>query len=95
VLLTSLQSFQNGALREHKEQCYARLEQRNESLKALVGYLDQGLLRTLVTVGAITEDGALSDAEKIASIRTLLGEYDFSDEKLQDNVGIRPPKLTP
>jgi hypothetical protein len=23
----------------------------------------------------------------------LLGEYDFSDEKLQDNVGIRPPKL--
>jgi hypothetical protein len=25
----------------------------------------------------------------------LLGEYDFSDEKLQDNVGIRPPKLTP
>ena len=25
----------------------------------------------------------------------LLGEYDFSDEKLQDNVGIRPPELTP
>jgi hypothetical protein len=25
----------------------------------------------------------------------LLGEYDFSDEKLQDNVGIRPPKLIP
>jgi TnpA family transposase len=25
----------------------------------------------------------------------LLGEYDFSDEKLQDNVGIRPQKLTP
>ena len=23
----------------------------------------------------------------------LLGEYDFSDEKLQDSVGIRPPKL--
>ena len=23
----------------------------------------------------------------------LLGEYDFSDEKLQDNVGIRPPKI--
>ena len=24
----------------------------------------------------------------------LLGEYDFSDEKLRDSVGIRPPKLT-
>jgi hypothetical protein len=25
---------------------------------------------------------------------TLLGEYDFSEEKLQDSVGIRPPALT-
>jgi site-specific recombinase XerD len=25
----------------------------------------------------------------------LLGEYDFSDEKLRDSVGIRLPKLTP
>ena len=24
----------------------------------------------------------------------LLGEYDFSDEKLRDSLGIRPPKLT-
>jgi len=23
----------------------------------------------------------------------LLGEYDFSDEKLQDTVGIKPPKM--
>ena len=23
----------------------------------------------------------------------MLGEYDFSDEKLQDSFGIRPPKL--
>jgi hypothetical protein len=23
-----------------------------------------------------------------------LGEYDFSDEKLRDSVGIKPPKLT-
>jgi len=26
---------------------------------------------------------------------TLLGEYDFSDEKLQDSVGILPPKTIP
>jgi hypothetical protein len=24
----------------------------------------------------------------------LLGEYDFSNEKLQDSVGIKPPNLT-
>ena len=23
----------------------------------------------------------------------LLGEYDFSDEKLRDSIGIRPPKI--
>ena len=38
VLLTSLRSFQNGAMREHKEQCYARREQRNEALKTLLGW---------------------------------------------------------
>jgi len=32
VLLTSLQSFHNSALREHKDQCYVRREQRNESI---------------------------------------------------------------
>ena len=24
----------------------------------------------------------------------LLGEYDFSEDKLQDSVGIKPPKMT-
>jgi TnpA family transposase len=72
VLLASLQSFQNGAIREHKEQCYARREQRNESLKALVGYLERGLVGTLATIGTITEDGDLSDAEKVVRIRAIL-----------------------
>jgi hypothetical protein len=35
VLLSSLQSFHNSALREHKDQCYVRREHRNESLKML------------------------------------------------------------
>lgn len=72
VLLQSLQSFQNSALRAHKEQCYARRAQRNESLKALVACLDQGLLGTLATIGTITEDAALSDTEKVQHIRALL-----------------------
>jgi hypothetical protein len=40
VLLTSLRSFQNGAIREHKEQCYARREQQHEALKTLLGGLE-------------------------------------------------------
>ena len=72
TLLASLRSFQNGAIREHQKQCYARREQRNESLKALLRGLERGLVGTLATIGSITEDRALSDAEKVTRIRALL-----------------------
>ena len=72
VLLASLRSFQNGAIREHKELCYARREQRNESLKVLLEGIKRGLVSTLTTIGSITEDRALSDVEKITRIRALL-----------------------
>ena len=42
VLLASLRSFQNGAIREHKEQCYDRREQLNESLKVLLEGIERG-----------------------------------------------------
>ncbi|MGH9354148.1 MAG: hypothetical protein ACRD2G_18620, partial [Terriglobia bacterium] len=67
-------SFQNGAIREHKEQCYARREQHNEALKALLGGLEPGLVGTLTTIGSITEATALSDAEKVTCIRALLAK---------------------
>ena len=72
VLLASLRSFQNGAIREHKEQCYARREQRNESLKVLLEGIERGLVSTLTTISSITEDRALSDVEKVTRIRALL-----------------------
>src|SRR5271166_906835 len=74
VLLASLRSFQNGAIREHKEQCYACREQQNESLSALLGGLERGLVGTLTSIGSITEDRALSDAEKVTRIRALLAQ---------------------
>ena len=72
MLLASLRSFQNGAIREHKEQCYARREQLNESLKVLLEGIERGLVSTLTTIGSITEDRALSDVEKVTRIRALL-----------------------
>jgi Domain of unknown function (DUF4158) len=41
VLLTSLQSFENGALREHKEQCYARREQLDLWLERSTGTISR------------------------------------------------------
>ena len=72
VFLTSLRSFQNSAIREHKEQCYGRREQQHEALKTLLGGLERGLVGTLTSIGSITEDQALSDTEKVTRIRTLL-----------------------
>ena len=31
----------------------------------------------------------------LLALFALLGQYDFSEEKLQGTVGVRPPKLTP
>ena len=86
VLLSSLQSFQNGALREHKEQCYARRELRNESLKALIACVDMGLVKTLAAIAILTEDNALPDSEKVQRIRTLLSTDEAKRLLEKDNI---------
>lgn len=74
ALLASLRSFHHSAIREHKEQFYAQREQRNESLKALLDGLDQGLVSALSTIGSIAEDSKLGDTEKVTRIRALLAQ---------------------
>ena len=86
VLLSSLQSFQNGALREHKEQWYARRELRNASLKALVACLDLGLVETLARIAILTEDNALPDSEKVQRIRALLSTQEAKRLLEKDNL---------
>jgi hypothetical protein len=68
------EAFRMGrsASTRNKELCYARREQRNESLKVLLEGIERGLVSTLTTIGSITEDRALSDVEKVIRIRALL-----------------------
>jgi hypothetical protein len=86
VLLSSLQSFQNGALREHKEQCYAHRELRNVSLKELVVCLDMRLVETLERIAILTEDDALPDSEKVQLIRALLSTQEAKRLLEKDNL---------
>ncbi|MBW2664225.1 MAG: Tn3 family transposase [Deltaproteobacteria bacterium] len=72
VLLTILRSYQNSSQREHKEQCYAHRETRNQVVKTLVGYLDEQVLGTLAAIRTITENDKLSDTKKVGSIQALL-----------------------
>ena len=85
-LLSSLQSFHNSAQREHKEQCYVRRQQRNQSLKALVNCLDEELLGTLAVIDGITHDERLTDSEKIERIRTVLNARDPARRELEEEL---------
>ncbi len=85
-LLSSLQSFHNSAQREHKEQCYVRRQQRNQSLKALVNCLDEELLGTLAVIDAITHDERLTDSEKIERIRRVLDARDPARRELEEEL---------
>ena len=51
-----------------------RREQRNESLKVLVGFLDHGVLETLALIGAVAKNSELTDAEKVQRLCALLAD---------------------
>jgi TnpA family transposase len=87
VLLTSLQRLQNTATREHKEHCYAQREQRNESLKTLIGYLDLGVFETLATISAVTRDHILTDSAKVQRIRDLLAANEAAESLDEEKLG--------
>jgi len=76
TLLASVRSFQHRALRAHKDQCYTQREQRHDTLQALVGELERGLMGTLTSIGSIAENRVLSDAEKVTRIRAVLAQRD-------------------
>ena len=82
----SLRSFQNSAQREHKDQCYLRREQRNDSLKTLVGFLDHGVLETLAKIKGVTKDSNLSDTEKVQRIRALLANNHIAESLDPDQI---------
>ena len=72
VLLSVVQSFQNSAQREHKEQSYEQQKARNQSLSGLLSRLDDDVFAILRQIGWYANDDTLSDSEKIKQIRSLL-----------------------
>jgi hypothetical protein len=72
VLLTSLRSFQNGAIREHKEQCYARREQQHEALKTLLGGLEREKVTCIRALLATRETRRLLEEDPVAELKASL-----------------------
>jgi len=50
-------------------------------LNPYLGGLEHGLVGTLISIGSITEDQALSDTEKVTRIRALLATRAGSSDK--------------
>jgi hypothetical protein len=44
--------------------------------------------------GILTAEQVIFNRDRFKKAQVLSGEYDFSEDKLQDSVGIKPPKLT-
>nr|MCH9697693.1 Tn3 family transposase [Gammaproteobacteria bacterium] len=86
ILLASVQSFNNTAIREHKEWCYAQRIQQHESIRTVVTGLDQQVLETLSAIEVITLDPMMSDQDKVGHIRTLLQNRSAQRLKLEQDL---------
>lgn len=72
VHLSVVQSFQNSAQRDHKEQSYEQQRVRNQSLSGLLSRLDSDVFDILRQIKRFANDGGLNDSEKLNKIRSLL-----------------------
>lgn len=72
VVLSVVQSFQNSAQREHKEQSYEQQRVRNQSLSGSLSRLDGDVFDILWHINRFANDDRLNDSEKLNKIRSLL-----------------------
>ena len=71
-MLTTINSFQNGAKRAHKDWCYEQRKDQHRSLKALVANLDKNIFSVLRQIRTIAQDEQADDTGKLARICNLL-----------------------
>ncbi len=75
TLLTTVNSFQNGAKRDHKDWCFEQRKGQLGSLKVLVASLDENIFGVLRQIRDITKDGEADDTGKLARICSLLDAH--------------------
>lgn len=78
TLLCAVNSFQNGAQRDHKEWCYTERKERNQSLKLIVARLDESLFGLLRHIREVTQDQESDTADKLTRICQLLDSHSDS-----------------
>ncbi|TAE79466.1 MAG: Tn3 family transposase [Alphaproteobacteria bacterium] len=75
TLLSTVNSFQNGVKRYHKECCYEQRKDQSGTLKTLITCLDKNVFGVLQQIREITLDTKEDDTSKIVKICGLLDTH--------------------
>lgn len=87
LFLSVMASFQTAATREHKEYLFEQRKAQNQQLKTVIGELDASVFGLIREIRHLTDNGTLSDTQKVDQIRTLLDQGKMeSFEQLKDGL---------
>ncbi len=84
VLLTSVQTFENATLREHRDWCFDERKRHEHATESLLDDLDASVFQILRQIREAVADELLSDQEKVTRIGLLVRPEQAVEAKSQE-----------
>jgi TnpA family transposase len=84
VLLTSVKTFENAALREHRDWCFDQRKQHQRAAEGLLDDLDSSVFQVLRQIREAVADDLLTDKEKVARIGLLVRPEQTAEAKSRE-----------
>ena len=84
VLLTSVKTFENAALREHRDWCFDERKRHEHATEGLLNDLDASVFQVLRQIREAVADDLLSDKEKVARIGLLVRPEQTAEAKSRE-----------
>jgi hypothetical protein len=84
VLLTSVKTFENATLREHRDWCFDERKRHEQATEGLLDDLDASVFQVLRQIREAVADDLLSDKEKVARIGLLVRPEQTAEEKSRE-----------
>jgi len=84
VLLASVQTFENAAVREHRDWCFEERKRHERATETLLDDLDTTVFQVLREIREAVADDLLNDQEKVARISHLVQPEQTAEAKSQE-----------
>ena len=84
VLLTSVKTFENATLREHRDWCFDERKRHEHATEGLLDDLDASVFQILRQIREAVADDLLSDNEKVARIGLLVRPEQTAEAKSRE-----------